>query len=97
MASTYSQLKIVLQEALERSHKVRQRLERAVNEINVSKTELDSILPAYNSYITELDTLAAASPDNMALQVLKAEKDQMLLDIGTLSTDVDAIHTAVNS
>lgn len=98
MAANFSQMKAALNEALERGLAARKRTQRALQELSTAKTEADGIVStALNDMIADLDTRAANEPGNQAIQIMKAEKDELLADLVAMQAELAALNAAVGN
>lgn len=95
--ATFTQTKAALDEIAVRSEENRKRLERARQLIVSAEADLGAMPAAYLSVITELDTEAAANPNDDAWQTALAEKDQMVADFQVLSTRATALLAAYDT
>lgn len=95
--ATYTTTKSTLDEIAARSETNRKRLEQAKALIGQAVTDLAAMGTNYSAFVTQLNTDAAANPNDDAWQTAKAEKDQMVSDFQALKTEAEALQTAVNS
>ena len=93
--ATYTTTKATLDEISKESEEARKMLDRAKVMINDADTRLASLQTTYSSFITQLNTDAAANPADPAWINAKAEKDQIVSDFQALKTRSAALKTAV--
>lgn len=73
----------------------KKRMTQAVQAINVARNELDSMAGKYGGFISELDAVATANPDNAAWQNLKDLKDLFVEEFDELKTYAVSLDVAV--
>lgn len=94
--ATYTQTKATLDEIAQRSEQNRKRLDQARATIAAALSDLTAMQTAYSAFVTQLNTDAAANPDDQAWQLAKAEKDQLVTDFQALRIEANSLNTAIN-
>lgn len=94
--ATYTQTKTTLDEIAQRSEQNRKRLEQAKATIAAALSDLTAMQTAYSGFVSQLNTDAAANPNDDAWQLARAEKDQLIADFQALRTEADNLNTAVS-
>ena len=94
--ATYTETKATLDEIANRSEANRKRLEQAKAQIATALADLTAMAAAYNAFVTQLNSDAAANPADDAWQTALAEKNQMVSDFQSLKTRAQAIDTAIS-
>ena len=84
MATTYAQAKNALNEITTRIVQNRNRLTAAQTNAATAEADFAAMPAAYTTIIQDIDAAAAAAPLDAALQNLKAEKDKLVGEFGTL-------------
>lgn len=97
MAVTFTQAKNTLDEIAKRSERNRQRVAQAKQLLATAASDLAAMATAYATFVSDLNTAAAANSDNTAWQGAKAEKDLMVSDFQTLKTEVETLSEAVGN
>lgn len=95
MATTYTQAKAVLDEIAARSEQNRKKLDQAKAVIVAADNDLGSMASAYYAFVSDLNALATANPDDAAIQAAKTEKDAMVTDFQALKTVSAGLRTAI--
>lgn len=95
MATTYYEAKAVLDEVSARMTADAKRADQAKALIVAADNDLAAMATDYSGFASDLDTLASNNPNNDAIQVAKAEKDQLLTERATLKSMLAALRTAV--
>ena len=95
MAIVYSQAKTTLDEIAARIEANRKRIANAQALLTAAEADLTAMASAYASFVTDLNTLAAANPSDAAIVTAKAEKDQLVTNFNTLKTEATNKLTAI--
>ena len=80
MASTYSDRKNALAEISTRIQTNEGRIANSKTQVSTAVTDLSAMSTAYAAIVSDIDAALLATPDDVALQFQKAEKDQMVAD-----------------
>lgn len=93
--ATYTETKATLDEIARRTTANKKRRVNYRNDATTTQSDLAAMQTAYTTILNELDTQAAANPDDAAWQTAAAEKAQMVSDFQALKALVDADVTAL--
>ncbi len=91
----FTETKATLDDIAARSEANRKRLESAIQLIATAEADLAAMPTVYGAFVTQLNTDAAANPNDAAWTNAKAEKDQIVADFQALKTRATALATAV--
>lgn len=96
MAFTYSEITTALDEIRARIASNRSRLASARATVLQAETDLTAMNAAYSQYVTDLNTMVTANPDDAAVQAAKADKDRLVSDFQALKTKATNIKNAID-
>ncbi len=94
MATTYSTAKVALDEIAQRIQSNRNRLTQGKANFATAESDLSAMTGQYGQIIADISAAATAQPQNAALQALKAEADQLVVEFNTLKTGATALKNA---
>ena len=94
---SYTQVKATLDELSGRSEGNRKKLLRAKALIAEVRADTNAMATNYTDLISEINTAAAANPNNNAWQLALAEKNQMVTDFQAVRDDAIALDIAVGN
>lgn len=89
--ATYAELNAALDDAEAQLVNAIKRAKSGKNEIGVSNTTIGGLGAQYGDVVTAINALAVAEPANAAVLALKARKDRLVTDFGTVKTAVQAM------
>jgi len=96
MATTFSKMKVGLDEIATRIRQNDQRLTQAAAYIQQAETDLAAMSAQYGTLVGDIDTAATANSGNAAYLATKAEKDLLVTEFTALKSRATALKTAVN-
>ena len=94
--ATYTETKATLDDIAARSENNRKRIESAKSALAQAEADLNGMAAAYSGFVAQLDTDAAANPNDDAWQTALAEKNQMVADFQALKTRATNLVNAVD-
>lgn len=97
MALTYTTTKRNLDLIAAKVDTAGQRLDQARALIAQAESELAALGTTYSSFVSELDSVATANPNDPAWQAAKYEKDHMVTDFNTLKTRATNLKNAFDA
>jgi hypothetical protein len=74
----------------------KQRMDTAKQGITVAKSSLDGMSTVYAAFVANLDSVAAANPNNEVWQRFKDKKDLFVAEFGALQTYAANLKTAAD-
>lgn len=94
--ATYYETKATLDEIAARTLNEKKRLDQAKALIAAAVATLTAMPSQYSGFSSQLNTDAAANPNNDAWQTALAEKNLLAAEFQALLTEAEALDTAVN-
>lgn len=95
--ATFTEVKTALDEIAARTDRNRKQLDNAITAISAADTDLGNMPAIYAAIVADINTAAAANPNDAAWQNAKAEKDLMVTDFQAQKTRAAALKAAVEA
>ena len=93
--ANFSEIKQGLDDIATDIRSERQRLAQGVSMVTLANNNLGALATKHASLVLAINTLATEEPDNPAVTVAKAEKDQLVAEFQSLKTEAQAKVTAI--
>lgn len=94
---TYTQLEELAARVVRELAAERQKIDNARAQFAASETVLTNMQNQYGDWATEVNALAAANPDDPAIQALKAKRDLIIAEFGDTSVLATSLRNAVDA
>jgi len=96
MTHTYTQLTGIKNRILKDLEAQQNSIENTKNQFTVIEATLGNMQTTYTGWAGEVNTLAAANPNDAAIQALKAERDLLMAEFQSTKDEAAALKDAVN-
>jgi len=97
MAITYTQAKATLDTIAQESEHARLALNNIEGDLDMVIQKLNILENTHTTFVSDVDSIALANPDDTVWQSAKAEKDKLVADFVEIRTAATNMKNAINA